>query len=305
MKKNIKKLVGIVCALAVSSMIASMSVSAFELPEADEAYAAINNPATTKENFEFMVATYQAQGLLSTVVYDLLSNSDADPDSMFFKLANEALDAPTEAVLGEETAVTEDAAGEAALEDAEVISTVVTSHTYAFDSKEGIVSSTANEADYGESASVFQSIKCGSKKITSILWDFVLPKKDNSTVNFAIEATSDGNVSNESVKKTFLLPHIEVNGTVTIGIVLNNWAANKRIITDPEFITTTFGYADDTDAVENEASDDSTEPVADETPADDSTEVVSDENVVEEVSEEVAEESTEPVADETPAAIEE
>ena len=304
MKKYIKKLVGIVCALAVSSMIASMSVSAFELPEADEAYAAINNPATTKEDFEFMVATYQAQGLLSTVVYDLLSNSDADPDSMFFKLANEALDAPTEAVLGEETAVTEDAAGEAAVEDAEVVSTIVTSHTYAFDKQEGIVSPTADEASYGESASVFQSIKCGSKKITSILWNFVLPKNDNN-IEFAIEATSDGKVSNESVKKTFLLPSIEVNGTVTIGIVLNNWAYDTRINNDPDFITTTFGYADDTAPATDETPEALTEPVADETPADDSTEAASDEGAVEETTEEVVEETTEPVADEAPTAIEE
>ena len=262
MKKNFKKVIGIVCALAISSIMTS--VSAFELPEADEAYAAINNPSTTKEDFEFMVATYQAQGLLGNVVYDLLSNSDADPDSMFFKLANKALDAPTAAILGkEETIAADEVTGEPAAEEAEILSTVVTSHTYAFDSEIGIASPTANEALYGKSASVLQAIKCGTKQISSILWSFVLPEKDNN-IEFAVEATSSGTPSNEAVKETFTLPSIESNGTVTIGIVLNNWAADTRVIENPEFITTTFGYADDTAPAAEEGSDAAVDPAAEE-----------------------------------------
>lgn len=293
MKNNFKKVIGIVCALAISSIMASVSVSAFELPEADEAFAAINNPSTTKEDFEFMVATYQAQGLLGNVVYDLLSNSDADPDSMFFKLANKALDTPTAAILGEEEAVAADeVTGEPAAEEAEVVSTVVTSHTYAFDSEVGIASPTADEALYGKSASVLQSIKCGTKQISSILWSFVLPEEDNN-IEFAVEATSNGTPSNEAVKKTFTLPSIESNGTVTIGIVLNNWAADTRVINNPEFITTTFGYAEEAAPATGEGSEATVEPVAEE--AAEATEEVVEETteVVEEAAEAVEEAVTE------------
>lgn len=237
----------------------------------------INDPSVPDEELEFYAAALKAQGILDEVVYELTENTDADQSSAFFAAANALIDAPTVAVLGLEEEPAADAKAEA-----EVINTIVTSHTYDFDAAQGITSDDVDAETYGKAASVYQEIKCGSQKISQITWAFELPDIDK-TISFLIEATADG----DDADNTFKLPDIEVNGGLKIGIVLENWAADERVIQDPEFITTTFDY---------EAAAD--EPVVDESAATDETDN-GEQNVDESVTTEPDASVQEPTAQES------
>lgn len=291
MKNSLKKLLGGLCALAVSASMFSGVVfadeanSAFFLPEADLAYTMINDPNIPDSELEFFASTLMAQGILGDVVYQLLSYSDANPNSAFFKTANELMDAPTSDILGVEDET--NAAEEESQPEAKVISTKVTKHTYDLDKAAGIIAEDADEETYGEATSIVQKFKSGTNTISKIKWDFDLPMNDGSeNTQFSISAIIEGKEDGGDGYQEFQLPNIEVNGEFTIGIVLNGWvpAGNDQNVEDTSFVNTSFEYtlpadsasdtSDETTLVEAEVSDNEPETVAntDETVEDENTE---------------------------------
>ena len=259
MKKNLKKLLGCVCVLAFSVSVLTGTAMADEPEDAAKAdavavsvteevpvvdttgeaeliYSMINDPSTTDEDLEAMAAMYEAQGILSSVVYHLREYTDANPESAFFKAADELMYIPAPDVIGLNDEIAD------VKEEAEVVSTVIKSHTYEFDTmatSDVTVDGNATAETYGEAASVKQEIKLGSKPVSKIAWSFTLPMADSTTKSFTVAATKTAEGSE------FKLPEMEVNGSVVIGIIINNWAASEPEISGDaaaNYITTAFEY---------------------------------------------------------------
>lgn len=280
MKNSLKKLLGGLCALAVSASMFSGVVfadetnSAFALPEADLVYTMINDPSIPDSELEFFASTLMAQGILGDVVYQLLSYSDADPNSAFFTAASELMDAPTTAILGVEDDVNGISPDEDAKAEAEVVSTTVKKHTYEIDSANGTASMFAMEDTYGEATSILQTIKSGTNTISKIIWDFDLSKASSTDKKFSIAAVTEGQEDGGENYQEFQLPNIEVNGEFTIGIILENWVpdGDEQEVENTSFVETTFEYAqtseeenaDISDAISADP-DESTEPADAET----------------------------------------
>lgn len=305
MKNSLKKLLGGLCALAVSASMFSGVVfadetnSAFALPEADLVYTMINDPSIPDSELEFFASTLMAQGILGDVVYQLLSYSDADPNSAFFTAASELMDAPTAAILGVEDDVNGTSPDEDAKAEAEVVSTTVKKHTYEIDSANGTASMFAMEDTYGEATSILQTIKSGTNTISKIVWDFDLSKASSTDKKFSIAAVTEGQEDGGENYQEFQLPNIEVNGEFTIGIILENWVpdGDEQEVENTSFVETTFEYAQTSEEENADISDAiSADPDESTDPADAET-VDAETTVTEDTDTETVDEPAEPAVD--------
>ena len=256
MKNSLKKLLGGLCALAVSASMFSGVVFADETEtetanmdavqeQFNMVYNMILDPSIPDSELELMASVLMADGTLGDVVYQLLSYSDADPNSAFFTAASELMDAPTAAILGVEDDVNGTSPDEDAKAEAEVVSTTVKKHTYEIDSANGTASMFAMEDTYGEATSILQTIKSGTNTISKIIWDFDLSKASSTDKSFSIAAVTEGQEDGGENYQEFQLPNIEVNGEFTIGIILENWVpdGDEQEVENTSFVETTFEYA--------------------------------------------------------------
>lgn len=310
MKNSLKKLLGGLCALAVSASMFSGVVFADETEtetanmdavqeQFNMVYNMILDPSIPDSELELMASVLMADGTLGDVVYQLLSYSDADPNSAFFTAASELMDAPTTAILGVEDDVNGTSPDEDAKAEAEVVSTTVKKHTYEIDSANDLTSWTADPETYGEATSILQTIKSGTNTISKIVWDFDLSKASSTDKSFSIAAVTDGKEDGGETRQEFQLPNIEVNGEFTIGIILENWVpdGDEQEVKNTSFVETTFEYAQTSEEENSDISDAiSADPDESTEPADAET-VDAETAVTEDTDTETADEPAEPAVD--------